>query len=166
MRKVILWTVAAAFLLGVFETAILSHIQLLPALPDLILILVVYIALYNGTVVGIMAGFLSGLIFEFLSLAPMGLHSFVFTVLGFLSGMLYRKYNIRRFFFPFVLGLSATFLKMGVLFILNVLFGKSIQVYNLFAASSWIEVTENAFCAPLLFLLLGSFPNAFEVRKL
>ena len=68
MRKVILWTVAAAFLLGVFETAILSHIQLLPALPDLILILVVYIALYNGTVVGIMAGVLSGLIFDFLSL--------------------------------------------------------------------------------------------------
>ena len=80
MRKVILWTVAAAFLLGVFGTAILSHIQLLPALPGLILILVVYIALYNGTAAGITAGFFSGLIFAFLSLAPMGLHSFVFTV--------------------------------------------------------------------------------------
>ena len=67
MRKVILWTVAAAFLLGVFGTAILSHIQLLPALPDLILILVVYIALYNGTAAGITAGFFSGLIFDFLS---------------------------------------------------------------------------------------------------
>ena len=62
MRKVILWTVAAAFLLGVFGTAILSHIQLLPALPDLILILVVYIALYNGTAAGITAGFFSGFI--------------------------------------------------------------------------------------------------------
>ena len=99
MRKVILWALATAFLLGVFETAILSHIRLLPALPDLILILVVYIALYNGAVAGITAGFLSGLIFDFLSLAPMGLHSFVFTVLGFLYGILYRKYNVSRFFF-------------------------------------------------------------------
>ena len=66
MRKLILWAIAAAFLLGVFETAILSHIQLLPALPDLILILVVYIALYNGTVAGVTAGFFSGLIFDFL----------------------------------------------------------------------------------------------------
>ena len=112
MRKVILWTVAAAFLLGVFGTAILSHIQLLPALPDLILILVVYIALYNGTAAGITAGFFSGLIFDFLSLAPMGLHSFVFTVLG------------------------------------------------------WIEVAENSLCSPPLFMLLGLFPNAFEIRKL
>ena len=133
MRKVILWTVAAAFLLGVFGTAILSHIQLLPALPDLILILVVYIALYNGTAAGITAGFFSGLIFDFLSLAPMGLHSFVFTVLGFL---------------------------------LRVLFGQSIQVYNLLAVPFWIEVAENSLCSPPLFMLLGLFPNAFEIRKL
>ena len=166
MRKVILWTIAAAFLLGVFETAILSHIQLLPALPDLILILVVYIALYNGTVAGITAGFFSGLIFDFLSLAPMGLHSFTFTVLGFLYGMLYGKYNVRRFFFPLILGLSATFLKAGILFVLHVLFGQSIQVYNLLAAPFWIEVAENALCAPALFMLLSLFPNAFDIREL
>ena len=166
MRKVILWTITAAFLLGVFETAILSHIQFLPALPDLILILVMYIALYNGILAGITAGFFSGLIFDFLSLAPMGLHSFVFTVLGFLYGMLYGKYNVRRFFFPLVLGLSATFLKAGILFILNVLFGQSIQVYALFAVPFWIEIAENALCAPLLFALLGAFPNAFEIREL
>ena len=166
MRKVILWTVAAAFLLGVFETAILSHIRFLPALPDLILILVVYIALHNGTVAGITAGFFSGLIFDFLSLAPMGLHSFVFTAFGFLYGILYRKYNVRRFFFPLILGLSATFLKAGILLILHILFGQSIQVYNLLAVSFWIEVVENALCAPLLFMLLGVFPNAFEIREL
>ena len=166
MRKVILWTVAAAFLLGVFGTAILSHIQLLPALPDLILILVVYIALYNGTAAGITAGFFSGLIFDFLSLAPMGLHSFVFTLLGFLYGMLYGKYNVRRFFFPLILGLSATFLKAGILLVLRVLFGQSIQVYNMLAVPFWIEVAENSICSPQLFMLLGLFPNAFEIRKL
>lgn len=166
MRKVILWTLAAAFLLGVFETAILSHIRLLPVLPDLILILVVYIALHNGTITGITAGFLSGLIFDFLSLAPMGLHSFVFTVLGFLYGLLYRKYNVRRFFFPLILGISATFFKTGIIWILHVLFGQSIQVYDLLAVSFWIEVAENALCTPPLFMLFGVFPIAFEIREL
>jgi len=166
VRKVILWAVVAAFLLGVFETAILSHIRFLPALPDLILILVVYIALHNGTVAGITAGFFSGLIFDFLSLAPMGLHSFVFTVLGFLYGILYGKYNVRRFFFPLILGLSATLFKAGILLLLHVLFGQSIQIYNLLAVAFWIEVAENALCAPLLFMLLGLFPNAFAIREL
>ena len=166
MRKVILWAVAAAFLFGIFETAVLSHIRFLPVLPDLILILVVYIALHNGTVAGITAGFCSGLIFDFLSLAPIGLHSFVFTALGFLYGILYGKYNVRRFFFPLILGLSATFLKAGILLILHILFGQSIQVYDLLATSFWIEAAENALCAPLLFMLLGLFPDAFEIREL
>ena len=96
----------------------------------------------------------------------MGLHSFVFTVLGFLYGMLYGKYNVRRFFFPLILGLSATFLKAGILLVLRVLFGQSIQVYNLLAVPFWIEVAENSLCSPPLFMLLGLFPNAFEIRKL
>jgi len=50
--------------------------------------------------------------------------------------------------------------------VLHVLFGQGIQVYNLLAVSFWIEVVENALCAPLLFMLLGVFPNAFEIREL
>jgi rod shape-determining protein mreD len=96
----------------------------------------------------------------------MGLHSFVFTVLGFLYGILYGKYNVRRFFFPLILGLSATLFKAGILLLLHVLFGQSIQIYNLLAVAFWIEVAENALCAPLLFMLLGLFPNAFAIREL
>lgn len=165
MKHVILWATAAAFVLGVFETAILSHMPFLPVLPDLILILVIYIALYNGTVAGLTTGFFSGLVFDFLSLAPLGLHSFVFTVLGFLYGTLYRRYNIRRFFFPFLFVLFATLLKALLLFVLRFLFGQSIQVYDLFSLTFCFEVAANAFCAPLFFMLFGLFPAAFEVQE-
>lgn len=162
MRKIVLWTVFAAFLLSVFETAVLSHIRFLPVVPDFLLLLVVYSALYNGTVAGIAVGFSVGLVFDFLSLAPLGLHSWIFTVLGFLYGSLHRKYNVHRFFFPLLLGLSATFLKAGLLFLLRVLFGQSIQVYSLLTLPFWIELAENAVCAPLLFALVGVFPSLFE----
>lgn len=162
MRKVVLWTVLVAFLLCVFETAILSHIRFLPAVPDFLLLLVAYSALHNGTVTGVTVGFLVGLVFDFLSLAPIGLHSWIFTVLGFLYGTLYRRYNIRHVFFPLLLGLSATLLKAGLVFLLHVLFGNSIQVYNLLTPPFWFEVIENAVCAPFLFVLFGVFPTAFE----
>lgn len=166
MRKVVLWTTCATFLLGVFETAVLSHMRFLPTVPDLILILVLYSALYNGTLTGITVGFFSGLIFDFLSLAPMGLHTWVFTVLGFLYGKLYRRYNVRRFFFPLILGSSSTVLKAAILLLLHVLFGQSIQTYSLLTASFWIEVIENAVCAPLIFALAGIFPHAFVRENL
>lgn len=166
MKHVLPWTVVTAFVIGIFETAILSHIQFLPALPDLMLVLVVYIALYNGSLVGVTAGFFSGLIFDFLSLAPFGLHSFIFTLLGFLCGLLYRRYNVRRFFFPLVLGLSATLLKAVLLFALRFLFGRGIQVYDALSLMFWFEVAANAFCAPLFFALFGLFPAAFSVQEL
>lgn len=165
MKHVILWTAAAAFMLGVFETAILSHFHILPALPDLILILVVYIALYNGTVAGVTAGFFSGLIFDFLSLAPLGLHAFMFTVIGFIYGILYRKYNVRRLIFLLVLALSATFLKALLLFVLRFLFGQSIQVYSMTALPFWFEAAANTLVGPLFFVLFGLFPSAFEVQE-
>ena len=165
MKHIMLWTAAAAFMLGVFETAILSHFHLLPALPDLILILVVYIALYNGTTAGVVTGFCSGFIFDFLSLAPLGLHSFMFTVVGFLYGMLYRKYNVQRIVFPLFLAFSATLLKAGLLFALRFLFGQSIQVYNMTSLSFWFEAVFNTIAAPLFFVLFGLFPSAFKVQE-
>lgn len=166
MKNVILWTTFTAFLLGVFETAILSHIDFLPMLPDLVLILVVYIALYNGTAAGVIAGFLTGLIFDFLSLAPFGLHSFIFTLLGFLYGILYGKYNIRRLFFPLILGFSATILKAICLFFLRFLFGQTIQVYDMLSFPFWFETAFNACCAPLFFALFSLFPAAFETQEI
>nr|WP_314991966.1 rod shape-determining protein MreD [uncultured Treponema sp.] len=164
MKHVILWSAAAAFLLGIFETAILSHVRFLPVLPDLILILVVYTALYNGSTAGVTVGFFSGLLFDFLSLAPLGLHSWIFILIGFLYGILYRKYNVRRILFPLVLVFSATLLKAFFLFALRFLFGQSIQTYNMVSMAFWSETALNTLCAPVLFALFALFPGAFEMQ--
>ncbi|MEL3906332.1 MAG: rod shape-determining protein MreD [Treponema sp.] len=166
MKNLILGTALTAFLLGVFETAVLSHIRFLPMLPDMVLILVIYIALYNGTAAGAVTGFSAGLIFDFLSLAPFGLHSFIFTLLGFLYGLLCGKYHIRRFFFPLILGFSATILKALCLFLLRFLFGQAIQVYDILSFVFWFETVFNACCTPLLFGLFGLFPAAFQTQEI
>lgn len=162
MKNLTIWTVIAAFLLGVFETAVLSHIALLPVLPDLVLLLVLYIALHNGTSAGVVTGFFTGLVFDFLSIAPFGLHAFVFTVLGFLYGLLCGKYNIRRVFFPCLLAFTGTAGKAVLFFVLRFLFGAVIHVYTLFSLSFLFEIVFNMLCAPALFALLGLFPAVFE----
>ena len=152
MKNLTIWAVIAAFLLGVFETAVLSHIALLPVLPDLVLLLVLYIV----------TGFFTGLVFDFLSVAPFGLHAFVFTVLGFLYGLLCGKYNIRRVFFPCLLAFTGTAGKAVLFFVLRFLFGAVIHVYTLFSLSFLFEIVFNMLCAPALFALLGLFPAVFE----
>ncbi|MGP1576102.1 MAG: rod shape-determining protein MreD [Treponema sp.] len=165
MKYVIWWTLIAAFVFSIFDTAVLSHIDVLIMRPDLILLLVLYIAVTNGSVPGVIAGFFSGLFFDFLSLAPFGLHSFIFTCVGFLYGIIYKKYNIRTVFFPCLFGGTATILKAVLIFLLRFLFGEIIQVYSMFSFLFWIEVLINMFCTPLMFLLLRLFPTAFEIGE-
>lgn len=162
MKNLTVWAVIAAFLLGVFETAVLSHISLLPALPDLVLLLVLYIALHNGTSAGVLAGFFTGIVFDFLSVAPFGLHAFVFTALGFLYGLLCGKYNIRRVFFPCVLALTGTAGKAVLFFVLRFLFGAVIHVYEPVSFPFLFESVFNMLCAPVLFALFGLFPTIFQ----
>ena len=64
-----------AFLLSTFillisslvQSAILSNMTFLPAVPDLCLICVLYFSLHNGKLFGEVNGFLSGVFLDFLS---------------------------------------------------------------------------------------------------
>ena len=57
---------------AVFESAVLSNITFLPAIPDISLICVVFIALHNGKIYGESSGFFSGLFLDFLGACPLG----------------------------------------------------------------------------------------------
>ncbi|EFW37485.1 rod shape-determining protein MreD [Treponema phagedenis F0421] len=165
MKKPVFFSVLVAFFLGVFETSILAYFSLLPVSPDLVLVLILYLAIYNGSRVGIWTGFFSGLAIDFLSISPIGLHSFTFTLIGYLVGKLYDRYNLNKFFVPIVLAFSATLIKAALFFVLHLLFGTNIKVYNVLGLNFWIEVGINALCAPILFGLLNIFPTVFQFRE-
>ncbi len=157
MKHMLIWTLPAAFLLGIFQTAVLSHIQFLPALPDLILLLVIYTAFTYGTVQGIISGFFSGLMFDFLSISPFGLHAFIFTSIGFMYGLLYGKYNVQAALFPYFFGFLGTCFKAVIVMVLYFLFGSIIHIYDLNSSVFWFEAGINTILAPIFFFLCNLF---------
>lgn len=161
MKHVILWTCGIACVISVFRAAVLSHLKWIPTFPDFLLLLIIYVACHNGAVTGILIGFLSGLLLDFLSIAPFGLHAFVFTVMGFIYGKLYGKYNTKAFFFSLIFGFTGMILKALLLFLLRFLFGTVVQVYDLFSVFL-LELVLTTVCAPALFFVLQFFPSAFE----
>ena len=61
MKKVILWTSLSVFFITLLQTAIFSHISFFTVLPDFILLTVIYIAISNGSLTGLICGFIAGL---------------------------------------------------------------------------------------------------------
>lgn len=165
MGKVIAWTSVLVLFLALFQAAILSNLAFLPAMPDLVLIAVVYVAFMNGSLAGSTAGFISGFVVDFLSAAPVGLHSFVRAVAGFAVGKFSGSFNLNRVAFPALMGFAATVCKAAQVWVLSLFFGEQVRTYRLVGADFWLEALVNAVAAPILFAILGLFDELFVARE-
>ncbi|MBI9071648.1 MAG: rod shape-determining protein MreD [Melioribacteraceae bacterium] len=80
--------------------------------PDLIMILVIYFALRDGQMFGMVLGFVLGLLFDLFSGSLLGGHMFAYTLTGFIAGYFYNEnktsYNINSFFFLFIVFICAS----------------------------------------------------------
>lgn len=124
-------------------------------IPDLALVVLVWLSYKNGLVEGPLSGFLSGFAEDCLSASPLGFHALMKTCIASLAGLLHGSFFIDRIFFPFVLGVLSTLAKALLTALLHMLFGPVIQSYDFLDKILWIEAAYNGLIAPLVFFLLG-----------
>ena len=142
---------------SMLESAILSNIAILPAIPDLSLICVLYFSLHNGKLYGESTGFVSGLFLDFLSGAPFGLNCLLRTLIGYLSGLFSRTVNSDGFFISFMLGILGTIAKGLILFVLSFLFPSGVVRFEPFSWIFLFQLCANAVLAPFIFKFLSLF---------
>jgi rod shape-determining protein MreD len=144
----------------------LHRIKIYGAVPDLSLGVLVFSAYVNGTMGGQLTGFFSGLFYDFLSASPMGLYTFVRTIIGALTGLLKGTFFLDRVVLPMILCASATVFKALMLFGLHLLFADSIPTYPpLVYPVFWVELLLNTITAPFLFGLLKLFKPLLMPRR-
>lgn len=161
MSRVVLWTTVTVFFLSLIEAAILSNIAFLPVIPDLVLLVIVYVAFKNPAATGTLAGFISGILLDFLSASPIGLNAFTKTLAGYVAGRFSGAFNLDRLLISALMGFAATALKALTTWALSFFFGPQILVYRLAAPTFWLEVLANVICAPIVFGMLSRFPTLF-----
>ena len=145
---------------AVLESAILSNITILPAVPDLSLLCVVFFSVTNGKIIGEGTGFISGLFIDFLSAGPFGLNCLVRTIIGYIGGCFNKTIRSDGIVIPCLLGFSATILKAILLFVISFLYPSKVVSYNPFTLLFLVELAFNTILAPFIFKLLGMFKNS------
>lgn len=165
MIKTFFWTSITALFFALCNASILSNWMFLPALPDLVLLVAIYVSFMNSSLVGATTGFFTGLILDFISAAPIGLNAMTKTITCFITGKFHGSFNLDHVFIPALMGCIATLLKAFFVLILSVFFGLQIQLYNIFSAVFMFEVLINSVCAPIIFALLGLFKDVFIIKN-
>ena len=91
----------AMFCFLLLETAVFSNLTYLPAIPDFLLIITLFVSLNNGVLLGETTGFVSGFLLDFLSASPLGLNALLRTILGFIFGLFNDVLNSSSIFLQF-----------------------------------------------------------------
>ena len=158
------WTTIFIMLLGavLLETALLSNILFLPAVPDLLLLIVLYLSVYNGSLMGESAGFISGLLLDFLTAAPLGMNCLLRTLLGFIAGLCHTVINVSGILIPCLLALVSTLVKFIVIEFISFFFPTDIITYELVSMEFGAELLLNVVLAPVMFKFLSLF-SAFLI---
>lgn len=141
----------------ILETAVFSNLLFLPAVPDFLLLCLLYVSLNNGSLYGSAAGFVSGLFLDFVSASPFGLNCLLRTIIGYFSGKLNKTLNINGFLLPVLAGFCATLVKALVIWIISFFFPGSVVSYNLISSKFLFSLAANALLTPLVFKFLGVF---------
>ena len=143
----------------IFDVAILSNMLFLPAIPDFLLIISLYLSVHNGKLFGVASGFVSGIFLDFLSVSPFGLHSLLRTIIGYSAGIFNKTLNMQGIFLPILIGFFATGTKMLLIFLISVFFPDSVVPYALFSREFLFEIVANSLLTPLVFKFLDIFGN-------
>jgi len=129
-------------------------IALFGVVPDLSIIVLIWVSYKNGPVEGPVSGFLSGLVEDFLSASPLGFHAFIRTAVAAATAMLHGSFFIDKLLLPLLLGFTGTIVKAVAAGTLYLLFGSVIHAYSFVDRVLWIEAAYNGVLAPIVFLIL------------
>lgn len=146
------------------EFAILSNITILPAVPDIVLLVLLYFSVLNGKVFGESMGFFSGMFIDFLSGAPFGFNCLFRTVIGYIAGFLNQNINYTDFIIPALIGLLGTLTKAFLIWITSLFYTKIIP-YDIISTSFIFELIINTLLSPVIFKFLSHFNKIICVSK-
>lgn len=147
-----------AVLIVVGQTNLLRILEIRGVQPDLVLIVVVFLAHYHGPLAGESVGFVGGMAEDLLSLAPPGFNALVRTLVGFVVGTTQNRMLLDPIFVPILLVVGATVLKLLLISLLAVLFPFEGGIDPLIPGRAAIEVFYTAFLGPIVFAVLKLVP--------
>ena len=93
-----------SYLILIFQGTLINSISIASVKPELIMLLVIFYALYNGSKGGMLCGMILGFGLDVLSGGIVGMNSFILGCVGFFNGMLkgrvYTAHLLSRIFIP------------------------------------------------------------------
>ena len=147
----------------ILQSVLFTKIEVLPAFPDIAFIVFIFSSISLGSAKAQTIGFLSGLVLDFLSFAPLGFFSLIYAIIGFLLGKMKGKYFIDPVLIPIILTIICCSLRSFMAALIAGLFIN--DEISFFSLKFLIEIGMNLVLAPIIIALLKLFKSISFIEK-
>jgi len=137
----------------IMQTTVLLPLQVHNARPDFTLLLLMFFAHQVGSFHGKFMGFAAGIVMDIIGMAPIGFHSFIYTLSGHFFGLTKGKVFVDILTLPILMAILATIMKLFLSLLLTIVFEPD-RLSALFSTSILIEIGLNAVISPFLYAIL------------
>jgi rod shape-determining protein MreD len=143
------------------ETTLLKDFGISGVRPAFYLVCFIFLAYSQGSVNGVIIGFSTGLILDFVSIAPLGFSAFSLSLIGYGLSSLRGKLFLDPIFMPILLTVVVSILNwLGAAFLVSVFQIEPSKA--LVSGSILLQIALNALIAPVvygIFRLSGAIPH-------
>lgn len=157
MRYIVLFLLTLFFAL--FNTSFITYIGILSVLPDIFLIYVVCIGLLEGKITAGIVGLLGGLFIDTTAGSVLGLYSFVYVVVGIMSGIKLRDFSNENVIRPAIYAAAATVISAILIMLITMISGTHVSFFYCLVRYYLPAVLYNVIIMELVFFLLRHLYN-------
>ncbi len=102
IKKIVI-TILIVVICFLLQTTLVQNIRVAGVIPNLMLLVVVFISYLNGVYYGMTVGMTVGLLFDFLYASLIGINMLAFLLIGYFCGLLSRLYRSGNYLIPLVM---------------------------------------------------------------
>lgn len=139
---------------AVLQSTLLRFVAIAGVQPDLVVIIVIFVANRNGSMVGQLAGFGAGIVLDVIGLSPLGFYALAYAIIGAVFGLTRGKVFVDPIFMPFLFTILALVAKAVISTLVSLVYGLVGIVEAVFSVDYLIGIGYSTLIAPLLFALL------------
>jgi rod shape-determining protein MreD len=164
IKRVIINTLIISFAV-LLQSTVIQHVAVYGVIPDIVLIIVLFFSLKEGSKVGELTGFFGGILIDFLSLSPLGFHGFIYCVIGFLTGLTNKNISTDSILTQFLFIFSSLLLKGLLATITIVLFSIETTSLSFLSRNFFLELAYTVLVTPLFFLFANKLYSLSHRRR-
>lgn len=165
MNKRVLVVSITSVLLLILMSFFGSYIAFQGVSPNIVLIVLVFFSIKNGSFSGMIAAAVMGVTQDFMANTPFGFYVILYVTVAYIFGKARNKVFLDPLFLPMFLTAGGTILLILTNLFLNFIFTISIGYGEFFTNDTLISLIYHSVLAPIVFKILDSIPGFKPPRR-